>query len=588
MRKINIIKVIVLIVLATLQGCKKDSKGGTADAIEGDTESDKTTVITPPTNPAISNTQGFFMDGWQAKAFTAPTAAKNVTKPAQGSVVATVNISNVITKVSKYIFGNNTNLYMGQYVTEPVLMDQLTALSPNILRFPGGGLCDTYFWNAANHAPADVPKQLLDYTGAAKTADYWFGGNNESWTFSLNNYYKVLQQTKSTGIITVNYGYARYGTSAHPVQAAAHLAANWVRYDKGRTKYWELGNENYGNWGVGYRINAANNKDGQPAVLTGTLYGTHFKIFADSMRKAAAEVGNTGIKIGMVTSEADETANSSNVISNWNNKAMVASGNSPDFYIVHNYYTPYYQNSSPEVILATPAPVTTNMMNWIKTSVQRAGVTQKPVALGEWNIFAKGSKQMVSNVAGVHAVMVLGEILKNQYSMAARWDLGNKWENGNDHGLFNNFAIKSDLEPNAAAWSPRPAFYYLYYFQKYFGDRMVNSSVSGSADIISYASSFTSGGAGVVLVNRSGIDRAVTVKIKNFTPGAKYYYYTLNGGTDNAPFSRKVYVNGAGPAGESGGPANYKSIAANTAAIAGGIVVTVPARGSVFLIAEGK
>ena len=172
--------------------------------------------------------------------------------------------------------------------------------------------------------------------------------------------------------------------------------------------------------------------------------------------------------------------------------------------------------------------------------------------------------------------------------MASRWDLANAWDNGDDHGLFNNSMNSSNVEPGAQAWNARPAFYYMYFFQKYFGDRMVGSSVTGSPDIISYGSSFQSGDAGVVLVNRSSLDRAVTVNIKNFAAGANYYYYTLNGGTDNVPFSRKVFVNGTGPAGESGGPATYKTIAANSAAIAGGIIVTVPARGSVFLVAEGK
>ena len=65
-------------------------------------------------------------------------------------------------------------------------------------------------------------------------------------------------------MITVNYGYARYGTGINPVARAAHLAADWVRYDNGRTKYWEVGNENFGDWEAGYRINIANNQDGQP------------------------------------------------------------------------------------------------------------------------------------------------------------------------------------------------------------------------------------------------------------------------------------------------------------------------------------
>ena len=575
-----------LVALALLQSCKKDGNANTNGngKNNGGTDDGGSTVITPPNNPDIAATQGFFLDGWQAKTFSSPTSSKTVAKPAAGAVVATVDLSQVITKVSKNLFGNNTNPFMGQYVDQPVLMQQLTDLSPNILRFPGGSLSDIYFWNGSNKAPDDAPAQLLNNTGASSAAGYWFGNNTADWTFTLDNYYKVLQQTNSTGLITVNYGYARYGTSDKPAETAAHLAADWVRYDKGRTKYWEIGNENYGTWEAGYRINPADNKDGQPAILSGAIYGLHFKIFADSMRKAAAEVGNTGIKIGMVTTEADEKDNTSAIIQRWNADAMTNSGNSPDFYVVHNYYTPYMQNSSPEVILGTPVGVTNDMMNWVKNSLQKAGLQQKPVALDEWNIFSVGSKQMVSNVAGVHAVMVLGELIKNQYSMASRWDLANGWDNGNDHGLFSN---KSD-EPGAPAWNARPAFYYMYFFQKYFGDRMVSSEVTGSPDIFSYGSSFQSGEAGVVLVNRSSLDRAVTIKLKNFAAGTKYYYYTLNGGTDNAPFSRKVYVNGTGPDGDSGGPATYKTIAANSAATTGGIIVTVPARGTVFLVAEAK
>jgi hypothetical protein len=577
--------------VALMQSCKKEgttnnNTGNTGST--GGTDNGSTTVITPPNNPDVAATQGFFLDVWQGKTFTTPASAAAVVKPAAGAITATVDVSQVISKVSKYLFGNNTNPFMGQFVDHPVLMQQLTDLSPNILRFPGGSLSDVYFWNETNSAPADVPAKWLDYAGNPSPDSYWFGNRTDSWTFSLDNYYKVLEQTNSTGLITVNYGYARYGTSDKPVEKAAHLAADWVRYDKGRTKFWEVGNENYGNWEAGYRINTAINKDNQPAILSGAVYGLHFKVFADSMRKAAAEVGNTGIKIGMVTSDDDEKNNSSVIIQSWNNDAMKGSGNSPDFYVVHSYFTPYNENSSPETILATSQTVPAKVMSWVKTSVQNAGVTQKPVALDEWNINAMGSKQMVSNVAGVHAVMTLGELIKNQYSMASRWDLANAWDNGNDMGLFTNSMISNNVEPGAAEWNARPAFYYMYFFQKYFGDRMVSSSVTGSSDILSYGSSFQTGGAGVVLANRGSADKVVTVNIKNFAAGTSYYYYVLNGGTDNTPFSRKVYVNGSGPSGESGGPAAYKTIAANKAAIAGGIIVTVPARGSVFLIAEGK
>jgi len=40
------------------------------------------------------------------------------------------------------------------------------------------------------------------------------------------------------------------------------------------------------------------------------------------------------------------------------------------------------------------------------------GVSLKPIALTEWNLFTTGSKQMTSYIAGMHATMVLGELLK--------------------------------------------------------------------------------------------------------------------------------------------------------------------------------
>jgi hypothetical protein len=60
---------------------------------------------------------------------------------------------------------------------------------------------------------------------------------------------------------------------------------------------------------------------------------------------------------------------------------------------------------------------------------------------------------MVSQVAGMHAILVLNELLKNKYGFAARWDLSNGWDNGNDHGLYN-----AGDEPDAVKWNPRPAF----------------------------------------------------------------------------------------------------------------------------------
>ena len=472
---------------------------------------------------------------------------------------------------------------MTQMVTESSLLDHITTLHPHIIRFPGGSISDVFFWNALPNAPPpDAPSHLVNANGSTSAAGYWFGKNAANWTLSVDNYYAMLQQTGNQGMITVNYGYARYGTGVNPVAEAAHLAADWVRYDNGRTKYWEIGNENFGDWEAGYRINTANNKDGQPEYLSGQLYGQHFKVFADSMRKAAQQLGKT-IYIGAVVSESAPQSWWTPTATNWNTGLFSNAGNSPDFYIVHNYYTPYLTNASAGEILNSPVPVTQTMMDYVKQSINNAGLTQKPVILGEWNIFSVGSRQQVSNVNGMHAVMVLGESLKNKFGMTARWDLANGWDNGNDHGMFNI----GDEPDGVPRWNPRPTFYHMYYFQKYLGDRLV-SSTSTSAEVISYASSFTSGETGVALVNKSVDSKTVEVIIKNFRKGSNFYWYVLTGGSDNGEFPRTTFVNSIGPSIASGGPGNYKTLAPYIASAANGIKVQIPGRACVFLVVEKK
>jgi hypothetical protein len=491
-------------------------------------------------------------------------------------------MSNVITKVSKNVFGNNANVWMSQIVTQPTLMNYIKDLSPNIIRGMGGSLSDVFFWNQSSAPPADAPLNIYE-NGVESNYGYWYGGNTQSWTLSVDNYYQLVQQAGSDGILTVNYGYARYGTSANPVAAAAHLAADWVRYDNGKTKYWEIGNETYGNWEAGYEINTALNQNGQPQIVTGNLYGAHFKVYADSMRAAAAQTGKT-IYIGAILLDAPAPSWADQTNQTWNQQVLTTAGSSADFYMVHDYFTAYNTNSSASDILNSATAVPAPAMSYLKNQMNTYGGGIKPIAMTEWNIQAVGSKQQVSNIAGVHAVITLGEFIKNQFGEASRWDLANGWANGDDQGIFN--IASGDSEPGASAWNPRPAFYYMYFFQKYFGDRMVTSTVSGDASVLCYASSFSSGESGYVLINTSNVAKNVSVSIKNFKAGNNFYWYTLNGGTDNGSFSGQVYVNNVAPTGSTGGPLNYASIKANAAAISGGMNFSLPAYSATFVVAE--
>lgn len=570
--------VLICLLFSSLAACGKNA-GSPAN---GNSKPDTVITIVTPTDPATAATEGFFKDGWTAKKFTAP-AFNESSVPATTTVTINVDAATIITKISPALFGNNGNLYMTQIVTEPVLMGHITKLHPGIIRFPGGNLSSIYFWNGApGNPPADAPANIPDMNGTMANAGYWYGRNNDSWTISLDNYYRMLQQTGNEGIITLNYGYARYGSSANPVAAAAHLAADWVRYDKGRTKYWEIGNESNGTWQAGYRIDQSQHKDGQPLLITGDLYGRHAKIFIDSLRKAAAETG-TPIHIGVQLLEQEPAAWATATDKSWNSGVLQQAGNAADFFIVHSYYTPYNTNSTPLEILATANSMTKKIYDHVNSSVQAAGVTPKPLALTEWNIFATGSKQMVSQIAGIHAVLVLEELMKNKFGMASRWDLSNAWDNGNDHGLFST----GEAASGESKWEPRPAFYYLYFLQKTLGDRCINAA-STDTTILTYASTFSSGEVSAVLVNKGSMQKNVQLAFKNFNAGSRYYWYTLTGGEGVTGFGRKVWVNDNGPTGTAGGPQNYDAVKANAASTQGGIKVALPPMSVVYVVIDKK
>lgn len=494
---------------------------------------------------------GCFTSSAEARYAVIPPYIEHPQNAGTPAVIVTIFPKDIIARVSKYIFGNNANTYMTQMVTEQVLLEHIRRLSPNIIRYPGGNLSSVFFWNSPkDQPPADAPAQIMDADGNMVNPGYWYGRNSESWTLSVDNYYEMLSQTNSTGMITINYGYARYGTGPAPAIQAAHYAADWVRYDNGRTLFWEIGNESSGPWQAGFRINKAVNQDNQPEIITGELYGEHFNIFVDSMKAAAAEKGHE-IFIGAQVIPYDASGSWNPPERTWNNGFFSVAGNKADFFIVHSYYTPYDQNSSPSIILNSATTETANMMNYLKTYTSGRGIDMKPVALTEWNIFAVGSKQSCSFINGMHAAIVLGELIKHQYGQASRWDLANGYDNGNDHGMFN----KGD-EPGVPPWNPRPVFFYMYYFQKFCGDHMVRSVVSGDDNILAYATRFASGETGVIVVNKGSAATTVRLYMPGFGYGERYYMYCLTGGSDNSPFSQCVYVNDHAPDNLTGGPVN--------------------------------
>ena len=118
------------------------------------------------------------------------------------------------------------------------------------------------------------------------------------------------------------------------------------------------------------------------------------------------------------------------------------------------------------------------------------------------------------------------------------------------------------------------------------GDRLVESTIAGDTTLKAYASAFSSGEIGASIINPGTHPVTLRLDIPGFHPGSRYYWYSLSGDTSSTEFPRKVLVNDQTTTAPAGGPSNYASLPAFSASAAGGISITIPARGATFLVVD--
>ncbi|MBN1417063.1 MAG: T9SS type A sorting domain-containing protein [Bacteroidales bacterium] len=501
--------------------------------------------------------------------------AEEAEKPVERPSVKVTFTGDTLGKVSGNVYGNAIAAWAGAH-DNPVLIEGIERLAPTLIRFPGGSWSNGYFWN---RVPSDVPDSIYDgttYNGTTHTAKknkFYGHDGTEGWVTSAMQYYALRNNTGvNEGLITINYGYARYGTSEDPVAQAAHLAADWVRYDAGRTKFWEIGNENGGPWEYGWMIDTALNKDGQPQIISGELYGKHFKVFVDSMKAAAAEIGTAIYIGGQVVIDGPSSWNF--VDRNWNEGFFKEAANKADFYVVHAYFGTNYQVKN---LLDIAASEPKRQIDFLKQDYIKYNAYPKPVALTEYGIgLGATATQQTSYINGMQAVILWSEFIKNNYGLGARWLLLS--------GETTMFYGGSDAD---YLYHPHADFYYLTYLQKYYGDHAI-SAMSSNKDILCYGSKYSSGETSMIIVNIGTDDRVITVSTDSVGVGEKYYVYSFTGGTDD-DFSPDVYINGEGPGTDHWGPYDELfDIKANMYTIDREIKFTSPARSvQMILIDKG-
>lgn len=409
-----------------------------------------------------------------------------------------VDANDVVRTVDDLMIGVNTAVW-DEALTYPRTLELLKAADVRTLRFPGGSTSNTYDWETGR-----------SYKKGTRTLEDW------DWVNHFDDFAPIALALKAKVYISVNYG------SGTPEQAAA-----WVKYSnvtKGYGfKYWEIGNENYGDW----------EEDLRPLKHHPETYAEQAKEFIAQMK---AE--DPTIKIGVVVlaNAMEEEGWTPRVLAK-----LKELGVQPDFAVYHRY--PYGPGLESDAALLGGESV--GHRTWAEDAAAiRAMITQHYGAGGEAielhmtennSVWTEPGKQSTSLVNGLFYADSFGQILQTEFKSFVWWALhngqprdsqGNKlgnfsaslygWRNYGDYGILSS----NDSQLGLTANDPHPTYYVIKMLQHFAraGDQIVRAT-SDDPLVAVYASKRANGQLALLLINKSQIESAdVDVTLEGYTP----------------------------------------------------------------------
>lgn len=472
--------------------------------------------------------------------------------PESQGVSVRVDLSKVLAPVTPYNFGGNAAWWNHHdWFLQADTVEKARQSGIRFWRWPGGSSADNFHWDG-------------NYKGHEKE----IGGKDRSnmngaWAVSTDDFINFCKATDSQAIVTANDGLARYGS----VKEAASLAASWVKDFKKKgfpVRYWEIGNENYGTWEEGTTMVGK-------LTLSGEEYGKDFSEIAKAMRKADKD-----IYIGAVACDVDSGDDWTGY--RWWMKGLLPKVQTKaDYLIIHQYFMwPFdqsnnYTHPSPAILFGNIAKLGTGFQN-VKAMAPKyvPGATALPVALTEFNLVNASPKETIELLNGLFTVEVLGEAIQQGYVCSNHWD----WCNGLDKKLGGDHALLAKDDPSVPDGTPRPAYYAYVLYKDVFGDHLVESS-SSDPQVKIYASRFSGGEAGVVVVNESDAAKSVEMAVNGGTFKGQWQGWILTGKDAHAT---QVAWNGVAGPEKGGGPFPVDPIPAYRGSfpVAGTMTVTVP------------
>jgi len=350
----------------------------------------------------------------------------------------------------------------------PVVLPLLKRLSPTWLRWPGGNFAQTYHWrDGIGPRNNRLPRPNLA----------WPKGPAESNDFGTDEFISVCRALHAEPVICVNVG----GNGA-----TAKEAAEWVRYCKRRghkVKYWELGNEIYGNWEAGH-TNAA-------------TYARNCLDYIEAMKTADKSIRFIAVGHDL----------------NWNRTVLKLVGGQID-YLAQHLYT---NHSNFDGLMAEPLryeKFLRDLKELINTECPGRNVR---VTLNEWNINSKGFHNWSKAAALFGAGMI--HVMARQdgfVDYACSSDLINGWPGG---------AIQYD---KGRAFLTPPGDVLAIYRQRMPGKKVIAACDNPSLDVLAARSSSGSKYSVAVLNRDLKRDFSLALDFGKWKPHAAQEW-TLNG-----------------------------------------------------------
>ena len=356
----------------------------------------------------------------------------------------TVDAAQNVRTVDERVFGVNSVIWDAE-ASKPQTISLVQAAGIRTIRVPGGSLSDEYHWR--------INKAL---------------SNTWTWATGFDGFIKLIKGVDAQAFVTVNYGTgtpeeaaglvaylnASVGSSVNiggfdgsvdnfAMQNSGYWAAlrasstpvspddgmNFLRISRTNPvgiKYWEIGNECYGDWET----------DQQAVQHDPTTYADRAKDYIAKMKAV-----DPTIKVGVVVVKSTENAS----YKNWTPVMLArlkSSNVTPDFVIYHSYpQAPGFESDSGLLQQAgTWAATAADIRQQLTTYLGAAGANVEIVVTENNSVFSSPGKQSTGLVNGLYLADSIANVMKSEINAFMWWGLRNGPPTDSNGRITGNFS----------------------------------------------------------------------------------------------------------------------------------------------------